>query len=318
MLDWLIRIWIDVSGAVYEGAVQPALYEAGLMEWADRVQEWLDFALLGVVQVVLVYAVCRPLEALRPVEPVTDHGAIRTDVLYTLLTKLGLLPLIAFVLLSSAERAMQGLLADTGFVPPTLETLVPGLREAPLLALALYVVILDFGEYWRHRFQHRFGWWYALHSVHHAQRQMTFWTDDRNHLLDDAIAALWFGAVALLIGVPPVQFVLIVMLRQLAESLSHANVRLDFGRVGERLLVSPRFHRIHHGVLSAGEDGRNYAVLLPVWDWMFRTGDFDRTSYPRTGDPEAPESLATGGWLRQQVVGLGQFLRALRGHNGSA
>ena len=313
MIEWLTNLWIDASGAIYIGAVQPALYAAGMMEYADRVAEWLDFALLGVVQVVMVYAVCRPLEALRPVEPVTDHGAIRTDVLYTLLARLGLLPLIAFVLLSSAERTLNGMLADTGFVPPTLETLIPGLRNAPLLALLLYVVLLDLGEYWRHRFQHMFGWWYALHSVHHAQRQMTFWTDDRNHLLDDAISAVWFGAVALLIGVPPTQFVLIVMLRQLAESLSHANVRLDFGRFGERMLVSPRFHRIHHGELSAGEDGKNYGVLLPIWDWIFRTGDFDRKSYPRTGDPMAPESLATGGWLRQQVVGLQELGRALRG-----
>ncbi|WP_137176601.1 sterol desaturase family protein [Roseomonas sp. AR75] len=313
MFDFLTRIWVDTSGTIFEVALQPALYAAGLMMWADRAQEWLDFALLGVVQVVLVYAVCRPLEALHPVEPVSDHAAIRTDVLYTLLARLGLLPLIAFVLLSSAERMLNGLLADTGFVPPTLETLFPALRDMPVVALLLYVVILDFGEYWRHRFQHMFGWWYALHSVHHAQRQMTFWTDDRNHLLDDAIAALWFGAVALLIGVPPAQFVLIVMLRQLAESLSHANVRLSFGSLGERLLVSPRFHRIHHGELSAGEHGRNYAVLLPVWDWLFGTADFDRKSYPRTGDPDAPESLATGGWLRQQVDGLKQFGRALRG-----
>jgi sterol desaturase/sphingolipid hydroxylase (fatty acid hydroxylase superfamily) len=313
MFDWLMNLWVDTSGAIYEGAVQPALYALGLMLWADRVQEWLDFALLGIVQIALVYAVCRPLEAIKPVEDVTDQKAIWTDVIYTLLARLGLLPLIAFVALSWAERTLQGLLADTGFVAPTLETMFPGLRDWPLFALLLYVVILDFGEYWRHRFQHTFRWWYALHSVHHAQRQMTFWTDDRNHLLDDAIAAVWFGVVALLIGVPPVQFVLIVMLRQLAESLSHANVRLDFGRVGERLMVSPRFHRIHHGELSAGENGRNYAVLLPVWDWMFGTADFDCKSYPRTGDPQAPESLATGGWFRQQVDGFRELGKALRG-----
>jgi sterol desaturase/sphingolipid hydroxylase (fatty acid hydroxylase superfamily) len=313
MFDWLMNLWVDTSGAIYESAVQPALYALGLMLWADRVQEWLDFALLGVVQIALVYAVCRPLEAIKPVEAVTDQKAIWTDVIYTLLARLGLLPLIAYVALSSAERSLQGLLADTGFVAPTLETMFPGLRDWPLFALLLYVVILDFGEYWRHRFQHSFRWWYALHSVHHAQRQMTFWTDDRNHLLDDAIAAVWFGVVALLIGVPPVQFVLIVMLRQLAESLSHANVRLDFGRLGERVLVSPRFHRIHHGELSAGEDGRNYAVLLPIWDWMFGTADFDRKSYPRTGDPNAPESLATGGWFRQQVDGFRELGKALRG-----
>jgi sterol desaturase/sphingolipid hydroxylase (fatty acid hydroxylase superfamily) len=313
MLDVLMNLWVDTSGAIYEGAVQPALYALGLMLWADRVQEWLDFALLGIVQIALVYAVCRPLEAIKPVEAVTDQKAIWTDVIYTLLARLGLLPLIAFVALSWAERTLHGLLADTGFVAPTLETMFPGLRDWPLFALLLYVVILDFGEYWRHRFQHSFRWWYALHSVHHAQRQMTFWTDDRNHLLDDAIGAVWFGVVALLIGVPPVQFVLIVMLRQLAESLSHANARIDFGRVGERVLVSPRFHRIHHGELSAGEDGRNYAVLLPIWDWMFGTADFDRRSYPRTGDPNAPESLATGGWVRQQVDGFRELGKALRG-----
>jgi sterol desaturase/sphingolipid hydroxylase (fatty acid hydroxylase superfamily) len=313
MLDGLMNLWVDTSGAIYEGAVQPALYALGLMLWADRVQEWLDFALLGIVQIVLVYAVCRPLEAIKPVEAVTDQNAIWTDVIYTLLARLGLLPLIAFVALSWAERTLHGLLADTGFVAPTLETMFPGLRDWPLFALLLYVVILDFGEYWRHRFQHSFRWWYALHSVHHAQRQMTFWTDDRNHLLDDAIGAVWFGVVALLIGVPPVQFVLIVMVRQLAESLSHANARIDFGRVGERVLVSPRFHRIHHGELSAGEDGRNYAVLLPIWDWIFGTADFDRKSYPRTGDPNAPESLATGGWVRQQVDGFRELGKALRG-----
>ena len=313
MFDFLMRLWVDASGAIYESTVQPALYAAGLMMWADRTQEWLDFALLGIVQIVLVYAVCRPLEAMRPVEAVTDSKAVWTDVIYTLLARLGLLPLIAFVLLSSAERWFNGVLADADLVPPTLETLFPALREMPLLALLLYVVILDFGEYWRHRFQHMFPWWYALHSVHHAQRQMTFWTDDRNHLLDDVIAAAWFGALALLIGVPPVQFVLIVMARQLAESLSHANARLDYGAVGERLIVSPRFHRLHHGELSAGQHGRNYAVLLPVWDWIFGTADFDRKHYPRTGDPTASESLATGGWLRQQVDGFRALGRALRG-----
>jgi sterol desaturase/sphingolipid hydroxylase (fatty acid hydroxylase superfamily) len=133
---------------------------------------------------------------------------------------------------------------------------------------------------------------------------MTFWTDDRNHILDDVLAALWFGAIALLIGVPPAQFPLVVLLLRLVESLSHANVRLQFGWLGERLLVSPRFHRLHHGELSAGERGRNFGVLLPVWDWIFRTGDWQRDRFPPTGDPNAPAGLVQGGWLRQQGAGF--------------
>lgn len=302
-----------LTGFVFAHALQPAMYALGLMDWAEDAFEWLDFALLGAAAMLISWLVCRPLEAWRPVEPVTDRRAVRTDVLYTVLVRLGLLPLLAFVMLASLAAWWEATVADSGFVPPTLETLVPALRDHPLLAFAVYVVVLDFGEYWRHRFQHRFGWWWALHSVHHAQRQMTFWTDDRNHVLDDVLGALWFGGLALLIGVPPAQFPLILLLLRVAESLSHANVRLSFGRVGERLVVSPRFHRLHHGELSAGQQGKNYAVLLPVWDWIFGTADFRRDVFPRTGDPDGPEALATGGWLRQQAVGLRRMVGALAG-----
>ncbi len=305
-----------LTGFVFAHALQPAMYALGLMDWAEDAFEWLDFALLGAAAMLISWLVCRPLEAWRPVEPVTDRRAVRTDVLYTVLVRLGLLPLLAFVMLASLAAWWEATVADSGFVPPTLETLVPALRDHPLLAFAVYVVVLDFGEYWRHRFQHRFGWWWALHSVHHAQRQMTFWTDDRNHVLDDVLGALWFGGLALLIGVPPAQFPLILLLLRVAESLSHANVRLSFGRVGERLVVSPRFHRLHHGELSAGQQGKNYAVLLPVWDWIFGTADFRRDVFPRTGDPEGPEALATGGWLRQQAVGLRRMVGALAGRSG--
>jgi sterol desaturase/sphingolipid hydroxylase (fatty acid hydroxylase superfamily) len=298
---------------LFEHAVQPALFALGLMDWADDAFEWLDFALLGAVTILLSWLICRPLEAWRPVEAVADRRAVRTDMLYTGLARLGILPLLAFVIFASLAAWWEGMVADSGFVPPTLETLFPILRDQPWVAFAVYVVVLDFGEYWRHRFQHSFRWWWALHSVHHAQRQMTFWTDDRNHVLDEVIAALWLGGLALLIGVPPAQFPVILMLLRVAESLSHANVRLSFGRLGERLVVSPRFHRLHHGELSAGQHGKNYAVLLPVWDWIFGTADFRRDVFPRTGDPDGPEALATGGWLRQQAVGFRRMVGALAG-----
>ncbi|MBY0336598.1 MAG: sterol desaturase family protein [Acetobacteraceae bacterium] len=289
------------------------MYALGLMDWADEAFHWMDFFVFGLIQVAVVIAVCRPLEMWRPVERWPDGRVVWTDVAYTLLTRLGLLPMIGFILFFHIGTRIEGWIADSGFVPPTLETFLPWLRDWPLAALALYILILDFGEYWRHRFQHMFGWWWALHSIHHAQTQMTFWTDDRNHILDDVIAAAWFGIIAVLIGVPPGQFPVILLVLRLAESLSHANVRLDFGRVGERLVVSPRFHRLHHGVLSVGQQGKNYGVLLPVWDWMFGTADFRRDHYPRTGDPAAPAAYVNGGWLRQQAVGLREVWRALRG-----
>jgi sterol desaturase/sphingolipid hydroxylase (fatty acid hydroxylase superfamily) len=307
--DW----YAATTGWLFEHSLQPLLYALGLMDWAEDLYTWLDFALLGLFGIAIVYLVCRPLEAWRPVEPRTDAAAVRTDMVYTFLSRLGILPLLAFALLASVQSLWAGWLSDLGVMPPTLEELVPPLRDHPLLALAAYVVVLDFGEYWRHRAQHGLRWWWALHAIHHAQRQMTFWTDDRNHVLDDVLAALWFGALALLIGVPPGQFPIILLLLRLAESFSHANVRLSFGRVGERLLVSPRFHRLHHGELSAGATGRNYAVLLPVWDWVFGTADFDRSRFPPTGAPDAGPAMERGGWLRQQWAGFRRLAETLAG-----
>jgi hypothetical protein len=58
---------------------------------------------------------------------------------------------------------------------------------------------------------------------------MTMWSDNRNHLLDDLIRDSVFVLRGLVVGMPPGQFVAMVALTQLVESLSHANVRLSFG-----------------------------------------------------------------------------------------
>ena len=52
---------------------------------------------------------------------------------------------------------------------------------------------------------------------------MTFWSDHRNHIHDDMIAFIRFGASALPIGMPPLQFPLLVL--RFIESLT-------FGRPG--------------------------------------------------------------------------------------
>jgi sterol desaturase/sphingolipid hydroxylase (fatty acid hydroxylase superfamily) len=139
---------------------------------------------------------------------------------------------------------------------------------------------------------------------------MTFWSDDRNHLLDDLTAALWFGVIALAIGVAPLQFPVLVLVLRFVESLSHANTRLSFGWLGDRLLISPRFHRAHHAIRAAGAISCNYGAVFPFWDMLFGTADFTRAPGP-TGDPKAEEALASGSYLAQQRAGLRGFLRVL-------
>jgi sterol desaturase/sphingolipid hydroxylase (fatty acid hydroxylase superfamily) len=305
-----------IAGWLHEHLIIPALYALGLMRWEEIAHGWALFAVYGAMQVALTLAICLPLERWRPVEHWPDNKAVGVDIFYTVLSRVGVLPLVTFVLFYQVQVAMNGWLTDHGWIPPMLERVFPALLGQPVLTFAIYAIILDFADYWRHRVSHMVRWWWALHSVHHAQRQMTFWSDDRNHLLDDFIAFLWFGIIALAIGVPPLQFPLLVLVLRFVESLSHANARVSFGWIGERLLVSPRFHRAHHGVMANGRRSCNYGAVLPWWDMLFGTADFS-PEYVPTGDPTGDEALATGSWAAQQWSGLRRLWHALGFQRGS-
>jgi sterol desaturase/sphingolipid hydroxylase (fatty acid hydroxylase superfamily) len=151
---------------------------------------------------------------------------------------------------------------------------------------------------------------------------MTMWSDNRNHLLDDVITATAFALLARLIGVEPGQFVAITVITQLLESLQHANTRLRFGRWGERLVISPRFHRLHHSIgighESAGRGtlgGHNFGVLLPWWDMLFRTakfeGQLEATGVRDQLPDEGGRDYGAGFW-RQQWLGLTRLAASFR------
>jgi sterol desaturase/sphingolipid hydroxylase (fatty acid hydroxylase superfamily) len=259
------------------------------------------------IQILAVYVLLRPLEAWRPAELWPTRRAVRTDVLYTFLSRVGLVPIAVYAVLTPLVDAFDAQLRAAGYIPRNLEDFVPVLAQSPLAAFCVYLLVLDFADYWRHRLQHRWRLWWALHSLHHSQRQMTFWNDDRNHLLDELIAGVWFAGVAFLIGVPPEQFVAAVMLTRFVESLSHANVRFGFGSLGERLLVSPRFHRTHHAVGVGHEGARfgcNFATLFPFWDVLFGTANFAYRG-TATGIRDQLEGRDYGEtFLTQQWLGL--------------
>ena len=321
LLQSLIDLFVAVQGWLLDRLLQPPMLALGLGSYLEVAFDGVEFFLAGVLQIALAYLILRPLEALRPAEVWAGRRAVRVDVLYTFLDRLGIIPLAVFALLAPLFLAVEGWLRFNGVIPPQLEDWIPALETRPLLAFLFYLVILDFAEYWRHRLSHTVGWWWALHAIHHSQRQMSLWTDSRNHLLDDLIAGVWFAVVALLIGVPPGHFVGLLIAVKFVENLSHANVRLPFGWLGERLLVGPGYHRWHHAIeLPAGRryrHGSNFAILLPIWDRLFATQYFAAT-LPPTGLPDSPVPLARAdsGFWQQQREGMSGFIAAWRASLG--
>lgn len=263
--------FLAVQAALFE-ALAPWLFDWGLGNFLEDGYAATGWLMLGLLQVAVLLLVIGPLERLRPVEPVRDRQAVRVDVAYTLIHRLGLFRLGLFFLLEPLFHQAVGSLRAAGWQTWHLDQLWPGVSDQPLVSFLIYLLAFDFIAYWIHRGQHRLHWWWQLHALHHSQQQMTMWSDNRNHFLDDIAVDVVLVVAAQLIGVGPQQFMLLIVLTQLSESFQHANLRLGFGRWGERLWVSPRFHRSHHSV----RDGdHNFGVLLPWWDMLFRTARFE-------------------------------------------
>ncbi|MBL0423188.1 sterol desaturase family protein [Ramlibacter sp. AW1] len=315
-MSWIEDVFGTAQQALFEAVVQPLLFAFGmgnLLEDGFAATGWL---LVGLLQLAVMLVVIAPLQWWRPVEPMLDRRAVRTDVAYTLLHRLGLFRLGLFFTVDPLFDALFGTLGAAGVGTFHLDQLWPGVTDAAWASLLIYLVVFDFADYWIHRGQHGWRWWWTLHALHHSQRQMTMWSDNRNHLLDDLVRDGLLVLLAQAIGVAPGQFVAVVAITQLSESLSHANVRLWFGSLGERLWVSPRFHRLHHAV-GLGHEARgpgslggcNYAVLLPVWDLLFGTANFERRWEPTGVRDQIEQGRDYGsGFVSQQWLGIKRLL----------
>jgi sterol desaturase/sphingolipid hydroxylase (fatty acid hydroxylase superfamily) len=306
-MDALANLFSSVQQWLFETLFEPLAFWLGLGNRLEDAYDATGWLLVGLLQLLVLVALIGPLQRWRPVEAMTDRLAVRTDVIYTLIHRLGLFRLVLFFTLTPLLDDFFGELRVAGWGTFHLDDLWPGVTDLPWVSLLLYLLVFDFLDYWIHRGQHQFEWWWRLHSLHHAQRQMTMWSDNRNHLLDDVIRDVLVVVVAHLIGVAPGQFVAIVAFTQLSESFQHANVRLWFGRWGERLWISPRFHRLHHSVGIGHETpgkvlgGHNFGVLLPWWDMLFGTANFEQR-YDPTGvrdQVEQGRDYGRGFWSQQ-------------------
>src|SRR5471032_587886 len=182
------------------------------MQWEELSFDWVLVCVYGMFAVIVTYAVCWPLEALFPIEHWNDRKTVVTDAFYTVLNRVGLLPVVSFLLFYQVQVWVNGFVIAHGYIPPTLETVVPALLGHPIITFFAYALILVCADYWRHPLSDAWRGWYALPALHHAQPQISFSTDVRNHLLDDLKPAIFYGVVGLAIGITHLQVALLFLL----------------------------------------------------------------------------------------------------------
>jgi len=312
----MIEIYDQVHEWFVQEVVLQLLYFFDWMGYADEADLVVDWFLLGIVQLLIIAFVLRPLESK---EEEVFHSntqsqaswlkdikqAIRIDIFYSSLHRLGLFQLTFFMLFSGVFFYLGGLLHDVGFLRLNVEGWIPSITALPFVSFLLYLVLFDLIDYGYHRLSHRFNFWWRLHALHHSQRHMTAWSDNRNHLVDDLFRAFIFSGIGLFLGVQPSQFLMLIVTSRLIQSWQHGFYPYRYGFL-KYLIVTPNFHRYHHAIDLGYEvpgkpgvlGGCNFGVLFPWWDMLFKTAQFDEAYYPSgVRDFSPPNSFVKQQWL---------------------
>jgi sterol desaturase/sphingolipid hydroxylase (fatty acid hydroxylase superfamily) len=283
--------WVHVLDWISAHAVEPVLALLHLGTTVGEPDDIAEAMLIAGTQIAVICCAFRPLETFFAAEAWTDRALTRVDRRFTLLLVVGLNPLFAFLALTPLAGLIAGPDPGDSVGAPFqgLLHLIPQIDQYPYLAFAIYYIVYDLAYYCMHRAQHAIPWWWALHSMHHSQRQVNCWTNERVSWLDVILQSLVLAAVGQLMGIDIGQFALLELISQLMQELSHTNTRLGFGKIVERLFVDPRFHRLHHMRVDPSRPDLhdcNYGQLLTLWDNLFGTALYGEPTRPTgVGDP---------------------------------
>lgn len=317
MLD-LPLLWPHLISWVSSHGVEPVL---SALAWHDlgRPDEIAEAVVIAALQLAIISLIFRPLESLVPAERWTNRRRTRVDIQYTLIMLLGLFPLFSYLVLTPFANFLGGNSGAEDAPLLHLASWFPILDGHPLLRFLVYYIVYDFVYYCLHRVQHAIPWWWAMHSMHHSQRQLSCWSNDRGCYLDGVIQSFILAGVGIVIGVAPNEFALLMLLGELFQNFSHANVRIGFGRLFGRIFVDPKFHRLHHMQVAPDRPtlhNCNFGQVFSIWDQLFGTALFGEPVHP-TGvcDPMIDEDNERG-LVHQQWEALKRFWGAFRRRAG--
>jgi len=277
-------VWVAVADLLKRGRLETVL-SAGRAELAAPL----------LVALVVATGIC---ERIWPAErrPLLARGHVQ-DVCYLALHALLVIPLMTLLSVGAAGLVSSHL--------PWIE--LGWTRHWPAwLVVPLTIVAMDGANWLAHYADHRLGFLWRFHALHHSQEELSVLTSFRAHPLmhTTGFVLATFPVVALMPARPiaPVLITIYVCI----GTLQHANIRWTFGPVG-RVIVSPAYHRLHH---ARDNQGVNLGVVFSVWDMLAGRARFPARSEGagRTGLVGRPVPVEQDDRARPALVLVGQQL----------
>lgn len=178
--------------------------------------------------------------------------------------------------------------------------------------LLLYLIVLDFFNYWQHRLLHRIPALWHIHSFHHSATEFNTITVFREHPLDKGFNTIMSIIPAVIVGVPAEDYPLFMIVYGIIGYLKHNQIPWRMGFFGKYIIQSPLDHWIHHSTDKEHYD-KNFANVFAIWDHIFGTyygSDKINSEIGLPGD-DYNNNDPVGDFFRPQI----RFIKALFGRN---
>ena len=140
------------------------------------------------------------------------------------------------------------------------------------LHFGLAVLIFDFWMYSWHRLNHRIGFLWRFHRVHHSDTCMDVTSATRFHTGEILLSSILRIPVILAIGMTFTELVVYEMMMILVVQFHHANIALPafVDRTLRWVIVTPAMHKLHHS-RDVREQSSNFTAFLSIWDRLLGT-----------------------------------------------
>lgn len=238
----------------------PATVAAILAFWAFAPKAWVEnpLTITAVSMVVLAFVQFMEWIAERHVGWRIKRQELLTDLFYV-------------VLGISAISWVSDALANTPLsqAKEALGIATPWLAQAPFLVqVAVVMLLVEFGQYWMHRWMHNNTWLWSTHAPHHHITQLNAMKGYVGNPIELFLISL--SVIALLDFDKAPMFAAFNALGAISF-YAHANVRSDPPKWFSFFFTTIQHHSLHHTALSFEDTRCNYGNCVIVFDRLFGT-----------------------------------------------
>lgn len=141
-----------------------------------------------------------------------------------------------------------------------------------LLAGVIMFALLDMIIFLEHIMFHKIPFLWKFHSIHHSDLDMDFTTALRFHFGESIISSLTKVIIILIFWPPVWAIIAFEVTLNVSAMWNHSNFNLPkkIDWVIARVIVTPKFHEVHHSQ-DISESMSNYGFFLSIWDYLYKT-----------------------------------------------